>query len=46
MHGVASLHLIMGKGEWIQWRPAEEVARTAVDVMIRGLVRRGGGEKS
>jgi AcrR family transcriptional regulator len=39
VHGVASLHLIMGKGEWIQWRPAEEVARTAVDVVIRGLVR-------
>ena len=45
VHGVASLHLIMGKGEWIQWRPAEEVARTAVDVMIRGLVRSGGGKK-
>jgi AcrR family transcriptional regulator len=46
VHGVASLHLIMGKGEWIQWRPAEEVARTAVDVVIRGLVRQGGGKKS
>jgi AcrR family transcriptional regulator len=41
VHGVASLHLIMNKGEWIQWRPAEEVARAAVDVMIRGLVRHG-----
>jgi AcrR family transcriptional regulator len=46
VHGVASLHLIMKKGEWIQWRPAEEVAQTAVDVMIRGLVRSGGGKKS
>ena len=45
VHGVASLHLIMKKGEWIQWRPAEEVARTAVDVVIRGLVRHGGGGK-
>ena len=44
VHGVASLHLIMGKDEWIQWRPVEEVARTAVDVMIRGLVRNGGGK--
>jgi AcrR family transcriptional regulator len=38
VHGVASLHLIMGDDEWVQWRPVEEVARVAVDVMIRGLV--------
>jgi AcrR family transcriptional regulator len=43
-HGVASLHLIMGKGEWIQWRPAEEVAQTAIDAMIRGLVKNGRGK--
>jgi AcrR family transcriptional regulator len=42
VHGVASLHLIMGKDAWVQWRPAEEVARTAVDVMIRGLIRHVG----
>jgi AcrR family transcriptional regulator len=41
VHGVAALHLIMGKDDWLQWRPAEEVARTAVDVMIRGLVDNG-----
>ena len=44
VHGVASLHLIMGKGEWIQWRPVEEVALTAIDVVIRGLVRNGRGK--
>jgi AcrR family transcriptional regulator len=44
VHGVASLHLIMGKGEKIQWKPAEEVAQTAIDVMIRGLVRNGRGK--
>lgn len=44
VHGVASLHLIMGKDGWVQWRSAEEVARTAVDVMIRGLVRNGRGK--
>jgi AcrR family transcriptional regulator len=38
VHGVASLHLIMGDDEWVQWRPVEEVARVAVEVMIRGLV--------
>ena len=46
MHGVASLHLIMKKGEWIQWRPVEEVALTAVDVVIRGLVRHGGAKRN
>jgi AcrR family transcriptional regulator len=38
VHGVAALHLIMGHGEWVQWRPVEEVARAAVEVMIRGLI--------
>jgi len=44
VHGVASLHLIMGNDAWVQWRPVEEVARTAVEVMIRGLVRDGRGK--
>ena len=44
VHGVAAFHLIMSKGEWIQWRPAEEVAHTAIDVVIRGLVRNGRGK--
>jgi AcrR family transcriptional regulator len=43
VHGVASLHLIMGNDTWIQWRPVEEVALTAVEVMIRGLVKGGRG---
>ena len=45
VHGVASLHLILGNDVWVKWRPVEEVAQTAVDVMIRGLMRAGGGEK-
>jgi AcrR family transcriptional regulator len=43
VHGVASLHLIMGKDNWIEWRPVEEVAQTTVDVMIRGLLHDGRG---
>jgi AcrR family transcriptional regulator len=39
VHGVASLYLILGQGSKVEWRPAEEVARIAADVMIRGLVR-------
>ena len=39
VHGVVALHLIMGEGDWIHWRPAEEVAQTAIDVVIRGLVK-------
>ena len=41
VHGVASLHLIMGPDTWVHWRPVEEVARTALEVMIRGLVKSG-----
>src|SRR5262249_54375953 len=43
MHGVASLHLIKGKDVWVHWRPVEQVAKTAVDVLIRGLLRDGRG---
>ncbi len=45
VHGVASLHLIMGNDEWVQWRPVQQVAGTAVEVMIRGLVRRGSSKR-
>ena len=45
VHGVAALHLIMGDDNWVQWRPVEEVARTAIELMIRGLVRTGRGSK-
>lgn len=38
VHGVASLHLIMGNDTWVQWRPAEQVARASIEVMIGGLV--------
>jgi AcrR family transcriptional regulator len=41
VHGVAALHLIMGPNPWVQWRPAKQVARTAIDVMLRGLLRSG-----
>jgi AcrR family transcriptional regulator len=43
MHGVASLHLIMGNDTWVHWRPVEQVAQTALDVLIRGLLRDGRG---
>jgi AcrR family transcriptional regulator len=46
VHGVASLHLILGNDHWVQWRPVEEVARTAVELMIRGLVCEGSGMKT
>ena len=39
VHGVAALHLIHGADTKIQWRPVEEVAKTAIEVIIRGLVR-------
>jgi AcrR family transcriptional regulator len=44
VHGVASLYLIMGQDSWIEWHAPEEVARSAVEVMIRGLVRPESGE--
>jgi AcrR family transcriptional regulator len=39
MHGVASLHLIMGNDSWIGWRPVQDVAHTALHVLIRGVLR-------
>ena len=45
VHGVAALHLIMGDDTWVQWRPVEEVAQTAIELIIRGLVRNGRGHK-
>jgi AcrR family transcriptional regulator len=39
VHGVASLHLIMGKDTWCHWHPVKEVGRELIDVMIRGLAR-------
>ena len=39
LHGVAALHLIMCKDDWIQWRPVESVAEAASEAMIRGLTR-------
>ena len=39
VHGVAALHLIMGNDKWVQWRPVEEVAQTAIELIIRGLVQ-------
>ena len=45
VHGVAALHLIMGDDTWVQWRPVEEVAQTAIELIIRGLVRNGRGRK-
>jgi AcrR family transcriptional regulator len=44
VHGVASLHLIMGADTWVQWRPVEEIARAATEVIIRGLVKSKGGQ--
>ena len=48
VHGVAALHLIMGEDTWVQWRPVEEVAQTAIELIIRGLVKneRGRGGKN
>jgi AcrR family transcriptional regulator len=45
VHGVASLHLIMGDDKWVQWRPVEDVAQTAIELLIGGLVRAGRGSK-
>ena len=40
VHGVAALHLIMGDDNWVAWRPVEEVARTAIELIIGGLSKR------
>ncbi len=45
VHGVAALHLIMGEDTWVRWRPVEEVAQTAIELIIRGLAGNGRGRK-
>ena len=45
VHGVVALRLIMGEDTWVQWRPVEDVVRTAIDLIIRGLLRNGRGSK-
>ena len=45
MHGVAALHLIMGDDKWVQWRPVEDVAQTAIELLIGGLVQPGAAAK-
>jgi AcrR family transcriptional regulator len=45
VHGVAALHLVMGEDKWVQWRPVEEVALTAIELIIAGLVRNGSGTR-
>jgi AcrR family transcriptional regulator len=45
VHGVAALHLIMGDDTWVQWRPVEEVAQTAIELIIRGSFGGGRGHK-
>jgi AcrR family transcriptional regulator len=40
VHGVAALHLIMGDDKWVEWRPVEEVAQTAIDLIIGGVLER------
>jgi AcrR family transcriptional regulator len=37
VHGVVALHLVMGRDDWLDWRPVETIARSVVDVMISGL---------
>ncbi len=39
VHGVASLHIMLGKVTWYPWRPINAVGREMVEAMIRGIVR-------
>jgi AcrR family transcriptional regulator len=39
VHGVVSLEIAKCKDEWVEWRPIEERARVASEMMIRGLLK-------
>jgi AcrR family transcriptional regulator len=39
IHGVISLEIAKCKDEWVDWRPVEERAKLAVDMILRGLIR-------
>jgi AcrR family transcriptional regulator len=44
VHGVAALHLVMGKDAWCPWRPVKQLAQALIEVMIRGLARESSRE--
>lgn len=39
MHGLASLYIVKGGVEWIQWAGLEETARTMSELLLAGLLR-------
>lgn len=39
MHGIAALHLAMGKDTWVSWRPIEATADAMSDAFYRGILR-------
>ena len=39
MHGIVSLRIAKAHNNWVSWRDVREVARTAHDAMIRGMLK-------
>ncbi len=39
LHGLISLHMTKGRDAWVQWRDLRTLARTAIDALMRGIVR-------
>lgn len=39
MHGIVSLQIVKQHDDWIEWRDARSIARSACDVLVRGMLR-------
>jgi AcrR family transcriptional regulator len=39
VHGLVSLEIAKCKDEWVDWRPVEDRARLALDMILRGMLK-------
>jgi AcrR family transcriptional regulator len=45
IHGLTSLHIIMGDDPWMTWRPVRQTAEAMLETQIRGLTTNDAGAK-
>jgi AcrR family transcriptional regulator len=38
-HGVVALHIVMGKDDWVDWRPVLVTAEVQIETLTRGMLR-------
>lgn len=45
IHGLTSLHIVMGDDPWMTWRPVRQTAEAMLETQIRGLTTQDAGAK-